>query len=148
VRCSLSPLWTSSNIVRMYIGTASPLAYFTNTSNRLSSPQPRILGHASTRSLPRSSDVDFDSVPSPRAASSRFARDQANGRAGPSNLSKSSTTNNDEEDVDMGGGDGEYDPPENDGAPTPSRSQAQRTPRRRASFSALDQDPSNSEEEV
>jgi centromere protein C len=136
------------------VGAASPLAYFTDTQNRNrtrnhpSSPlaSTRVLGQSSSRPIARSSDVDFDSVPSPQ--SSRVRRNGSG--AGPSNLRQSSVVYGDgEDDKDDG-----YDLPENDVSPNSnshSRSQAkaasqsQRTPRK-TNFSALAN--SDSEEEV
>lgn len=117
------------------IGTASPLAYFTNTRNPPSSSTRRI-GQSSSRNSTRHSDVDFDSVPSPRSSRLRHSN------AGPSNLSKSTVAydgNQDDYDDDDdagGGGFDDYDPPGND---------VQRTPRR-TSFSAINQDDEDDDE--
>lgn len=148
-----SPLYTLSDL---YVGTASPSTYFAHTRNP---PSPshstnlnstRRLGQSSSRPVPRSSDVDFDSVPSPRRSQQSRVLRQSNG-AGPSNLSKSTVAFDDDEggEVDGGGGDDgfdDYDPPGNDASPD-AHTASQRTPRR-TSFSALDQDDEEEEEAI
>lgn len=129
-----------------YVGTASPSTYFAHTRNP-PSPSTRRLGQSSSQPVPRTSDVDFDSVPSPRRSKQSRVLRQSNG-AGPSNLSKSIVAFDDEEQdggVDDNGFD-DYDPPGNDISPD-IHAASQRTPRR-TSFSAMDQDDDEDEEET
>lgn len=80
----------------------------------------------SSRSVPRTSDIDFDEVPSPRMRSAPSRRASTVNGAGPSALSKSFSVYNDtpgqdpapDPDFEPANQDFDYEPPEND---TPSR---------------------------
>ncbi|OAX41543.1 hypothetical protein K503DRAFT_767558 [Rhizopogon vinicolor AM-OR11-026] len=104
----------------------SPLAYFTHAPTALAPNSARKLG--SSRSVPRTSAIDFDEVPSPRMRSAPSRRASAVNGAGPSALSKSFSVYNDAHDQDQdlapdpdfepANQDFDYEPPMNE---TPSR---------------------------
>lgn len=139
----------------LYPGVASPSTYFAHTRNPPSSAHSsnlsstRRLGQSSSQPVLRSSDVDFDSVPSPRRSQQSRIPRQSNG-AGPSTLSKSVVASDDDEQdeiMDGGGGGGggydDYDAPGNEASPD-AHAISQRTPRR-TSFSTMNQDDDEEE---
>ncbi|KAH8117000.1 Mif2/CENP-C like-domain-containing protein [Phellopilus nigrolimitatus] len=126
----------------------SPNVYF-NNAPRPSAPSSANRSVASSHPANRSSHVDYDRVPSPRASSSQRLRPQTNGNTTitpsrfRSNLSQQtvipSSPEDDDDDDDNGFGDSfgdmpngnDYDPPAPDDSSSPTR---------RTSFTAMDQD--------
>jgi len=126
----------------------SPLEYFTNSRQPVTPSNVNRVG-SSTRPVIRSSDVDFDKLPSPRPRA-LARKSTANGFGpGPSNLSKSIVPQDldpdpdpEDDDIDQGGIDGGFD----DYGPQEGGSPDQVSPRR-ASFTEMDQDDERDEEE-
>ncbi|KAI0748437.1 Mif2/CENP-C like-domain-containing protein [Daedaleopsis nitida] len=137
-----------------------PSAYFAHTRmNQITSSVQRV--GSSSRPVAHTSDVDFDQVPSPRASPS-FAsrRAQANARTSrtsiPSRLSQSMVANDDEDESDVEPGAPNFDygdygddmdldsPPPPKGSRTP---RGEQTPRR-TSFTQIEQEADDQEEEA
>ncbi|KAG0701742.1 Mif2/CENP-C like-domain-containing protein [Suillus ampliporus] len=101
----------------------SPLAYFTNAPPIIAPNSARKPG--SSRSVPRTSDIDFDEVPSPRMRAAPSRRASTVNGAGPSALSKSFSVYNDsgdrnpapDPDFEPANQDFDYEPPPNDSPP-------------------------------
>ncbi|KAG1728604.1 Mif2/CENP-C like-domain-containing protein [Suillus paluster] len=101
----------------------TPLAYFTNAPPAMAPNSARKPG--SSRSVPRTSEVDFDEVPSPRMRAAPSRRASAVNGAGPSALSKSFSVYNDsvihdpapDPEFEPANQDFEYEPPPNDSPP-------------------------------
>ncbi|KAG1734287.1 Mif2/CENP-C like-domain-containing protein [Suillus lakei] len=99
----------------------TPLAYFTNAPPIMAPNSARKPG--SSRSVPRTSEIDFDEVPSPRMRAAPSRRSSTINGAGPSVLSKSFSVYNDTRDHDLdpefepANQDFDYEPPPNDSPP-------------------------------
>ncbi|KAG2067490.1 hypothetical protein BDR04DRAFT_1144288 [Suillus decipiens] len=101
----------------------SPLAYFTKAPPIMAPNSARNLG--SSRSVPRTSEIDFDEVPSPRMRTAPSRRESTVNGAGPSVLSKSFSVYNDthehtsasDPEFEPANQDFDYDPPPNDSPP-------------------------------
>ncbi|KAG1808562.1 Mif2/CENP-C like-domain-containing protein [Suillus variegatus] len=101
----------------------SPLAYLTNAPPIMAPNSARKPG--SSRSVPRTSEIDFDEVPSPRMRAAPSRRESTVNSAGPSVLSKSFTVYNDprepgpasDPEFEPANQDFDYDPLPNDSPP-------------------------------
>lgn len=149
----------------LYAGNPnSPAAYFASTRvNTITSSVQRV--GSSSRPVQQRSNIDFDSVPSPRNASSAYSRRAPAAKgpsAGPSHLSRSAVRQDmDDDDSDAGGfGDIPFDAGYDDGNLPPSdpESDSDRTPVpkgrqslgfRRSSFMEIGQeDPQDEDEQM
>ncbi|KAG2749841.1 hypothetical protein P692DRAFT_20832737 [Suillus brevipes Sb2] len=101
----------------------SPLAYFNNAHPIMAPNSAR--KPSSSRSVPRTSEIDFDEVPSPRMRAAPSRRASTVNGAGPSVLSKSFSVYNDtyehdpasDPEFEPANQDFDYDPPPNDSPP-------------------------------
>ncbi|KAG2103947.1 Mif2/CENP-C like-domain-containing protein [Suillus cothurnatus] len=121
----------------------SPLAYFAKAPPIMAPNSARKQG--SSRSVPRTSEIDFDEVPSPRMRTAPSQRESAFHGAGPSVPPKSFSVYNDTHEPDPApdpefepaNQDFDYDPPPNDSPP-----------RTITTFNGVNQDDENDEDDA
>ncbi|KAG5633845.1 hypothetical protein DXG03_006602, partial [Asterophora parasitica] len=109
----------------------SPMQYFANSHQPITPTSSR--SGSSTRPVTRTSDIDFDQIPSPRSGSARQSLGHRMSGPGPSRLSNSFRPQDDDEEEDFDG-QNQYDDPDQ------ASGSGGHDSHRRTSFRAMDQD--------